>query len=362
MSFEHHPNAKKVYDYYQRRYCLGSLGIWHALGLASISLKNEPVVLSSLIIANGGSFKSQVMKSFKGQYSNKYWEVPFQPTDRGIMRENLKGSKKHTNNIWLIDDAAVSFPSLEAVRQSRLVGLFTVALMDGKYSYSDFNETKELTARFGLYMNIAYQNFFPIKAMLAEKTFLERIVPFNFILPRADVDNVTKEYMGGHDYGKPPKLTFREAEVDLSVNTIWNEIKYISQVLEKYCELSQTRATMWTKIILKSVAAMEGRNKVNRYDFDFVNEHILSYLSMNIRLDPIERVMIKMLRINSDAILDDFKDFLTSEFCLKEFPNEHITYNYIEVPQRNKFFENAKRFIEDEKKILERSEVSINGK
>ena len=363
MSFENHQNAKKIYDYYQKRFCIGSLGVWHAMGLFSLFNKNENVVLSSMIIASGGSFKSQILKSFSENYSSRYWEIPFQPTDRGIVRDNEKSVGTHNDKIWYIDDAAVSFPSLEAARQSRLVGLFTTAIMDQKYSYSDFNDTKIMTSRFGLYMNIAYQNFFPIKDILEEKTFLERVVPFNYILPRDEVDKANREYMTKYNYGKYPilKVPNINKKIDVVIpDKLFPELQYVQNILEQNCLLSQNRAHMWSKIIMCSIALMEGRKEVTSCDFNFLYNYILPYLSLIIRKDPIEIVMTKMLRINNEATLFDFEDFIKSDYCVKEFPGLEANYNFLELNDKKKFFDKTKFSVQEEIKLMKRYGVEFN--
>ena len=364
MSFENHPNAKKVYEYYQQRYSLGSLGLWHALGLASIFNGNDRIrpILSSFIIANGGSFKSQIMKSFKDSNSTRYWEVPFQPTDRGIVRENIgrggETKSKHNNKIWLFDDAAVSFPSLETARQSRLLGLLTTGLMDQKYSYSDFSDTREMNVRFGAYINIAYQNFELIKKILEEKTILERAVPFNYILHSVDVDRANKEFMSGFEYGKIPKFKF-EKTIIKNTHEYFDKIKYVEQTIQEYCNLSQNRSFMWSWIMIEAVAILEGRKQVIKEDFLLFNKYILPYLSLNIRVEPIQRSMIRMLNINPEAKLDEFENFLNSDICNKEFPNDKFIYQLIKKEERAKLFESAIAYVQKEKFIQERAGVVI---
>jgi len=235
--------------------------------------------------------------------------------------------------------------------------------MDQKYSYSDFNDTKIMTSRFGLYMNIAYQNFFPIKDILEEKTFLERVVPFNYILPRDEVDKANREYMTKYNYGKYPilKVPNINKKIDVVIpDKLFPELQYVQNILEQNCLLSQNRAHMWSKIIMCSIALMEGRKEVTSCDFNFLYNYILPYLSLIIRKDPIEIVMTKMLRINNEATLFDFEDFIKSDYCVKEFPGSEANYNFLELNDKKKFFDKTKFSVQEEIKLMKRYGVEFN--
>lgn len=330
MGLEKHPNMKLVYDYYQRRFASGPLAMWHLCAVASTYNKKSPLIMSSLILANKGSYKSQVMKSFAKLYPESNWFVPSQPTDRALVREVDSHRAERVDKVWYIDDAAVTFPSLESVRQERLIGLFTAGIMDQKYSYADFQATKELSARFGLFANVAYSTYLAIKNEMLLNTFTERVVPFNFIVSDEILRVTAKEFVNGYVYDKPPKLTFRQTNMKkFDMTPFDNKFQYAQDMVQHYCEMAIPRAAMWLKVILEAIAIVEKRDFVIAEDMDLLCEYFLPNMSLTIRVHPIEKAMLMLLDINAAAKIEDCRMFFESDSCRLSFPYDAQTFcNY----------------------------------
>ena len=369
MSFEKHPNLKIIYDYYQRRYRSGSLAMWHAFGVASIHIKSNEKdkhnpILSSLVIADAGSFKSQIMSCTKKTFDSYIWSVPDQPTDRAIVREFKKNPTLLNDRVFFIDDVANAFPTLESTREQRLVGLFTKGIMEGEYAYADFSSTEYMKARFGLYANVAQETFGKIRDMLEANTFLERIVPFNYMLSDAEVKEVCKEYRHGHNYGPQPKIKIKGSLATKKVieapEEFDAEFEHVINMFKDFCGLSIPRADMWATCIMKSIAILEGRDKIIKEDFDLFGKYILPSISMDTRIKPVERAVMTLLRINKNANVQDCYEFFKSETFLMDFPYDLNGFTSIPYNEMKYNFERAKKYVDKENISMKSVGVEIN--
>jgi hypothetical protein len=358
MSLETHPNAKAVFDYYQRRYASGPLGLWHLCGLASTKNRNNKLVLSSIIVANKGSYKSQIMKSFGKTYHGYTWDIPNQPTDRSIVRE-WEANNDHLNNkIWYIDDAAVSFPTLEGTRQERLIGLFTTGVMDGTYSYADFSQTKRMDVRFGLYINIAFSTYHQIKSVIQTNTFTERVIPFNFVISDEILNLATEEYMMGYDYGVPPKVNLKSTRMQpIKLNDFLAEFRYGRDMLHLNCDLAPPRANQWYKLMLDSLAIIEGRDTVTIEDVRVANQYLIPHMSLNMRIIPIERAIMSLITVNPLARFEDLREYLSSPECVKAYPHEVVDFMQMEDGVLSSAFNRAKTLLNMQNEIKDKRQV-----
>lgn len=361
MSFEKHPNAKKVFDYYEDRYSSGALGLWHLCGVASTRNKLSHLILSSLIIANKGSYKSQIMKSFAQTYKEQVWSVPSQPTDRAIVREFKTNPKKIMNKLWYIDDAAVTFPTLEGTRQERLIGLFTTGIMDQNYSYSDFSQTQGLTGKFGLFVNIAFSTFHTIRDIILTNTFTDRVLPFNFVLSDDVLNKTAEDYVFGKSYEKPPKLSMIDTRMKPFVrDESLNEFRYARDLLIKYCTLAPPRACDWLKVILESIAIIEKRNYVIAEDIKLFNKYLLPQLSLDVRVFPVEKAILRCFSINQESTMHDCKDFFKSTLCENEFPVDYVGFREMKDAELSKYFNTARLYYSVSKEVKVKHGVEID--
>jgi hypothetical protein len=369
MSFEKHPTLKIIHDYYQRRFRSGSLAMWHAFGIASIYIKSNEKdkhnpILSSLVIADAGSFKSQIMNYTKKTFSLCAWSVPDQPTDRAIVREFKKNPTLLNDKVFYIDDVANAFPTLESTREQRLVGLFTKGIMEGDYAYADFSSTESMKARFGLYANVAQETFMKIRDMLEANTFLERIVPFNFILSDAEVKEICREFRHNYNYGAYPKIKIKgnltTKKVIETPEEFDAEFEHVINMFKEFCGLSIPRADMWATCIMKSIAILEGRDKVIKEDFDLFGKHILPSISMDTRIKPVERAIMTLLRINKNANVQECYEFFKSETFLIDFPYDSDFFTKIPYNDMKYNFERAKKYVDKENISMKSVGVEIN--
>jgi len=361
MSFEHHPNSKKVFDYYQDRFASGSLALWHMCGISSTFHKNRRKCLSSLIIANKGSYKTQMMKHFNSSYPSKTWYVPYQPTDRALVRECKQNEKITKNCLWYIDDAAITFSTLEGPRHERLVGLFTSALSNNDYSYSDFSETKKIKVDIGLYVNIAFEAFSMIKKKIMQNTFSDRVVPFNFIVSEEALQRTSEEYACGREYGKPPNIKMKLTKTKtINFSSYLNEYRQCKSLISKHCEIGSPRAGDWLNEILYDIAIIEGRDEVIYEDLLLFKKELLPYISLNLRLTPVERALLRYLDINPHPKISDCKEFFESTLCKNEFPEDYKGFNYIKDEEISRYLVAVNSYKRSSEEIKQRFEGDVD--
>lgn len=310
--------------------------------------KSDKVVLSSLIIARAGLFKSSIMKDIIQVSGKDIYQLPDQPTERGIIRlyNETKAKGLMKNKIWTVEDAVTCFPSLEDTRQNRLVNLFVKVLMDGSYSYADFSIDKKLETRAGLYVNIADQNFQEIKSILKTTTFLERTIPFRYAISKQDEIKVVRNF-GYVKYSKPPKVKFKRGNVDIPFE-LAGEVDVLNNIINDNCEMSISRSNMFCRIILRSIAILEGRDKVLLQDIELFRAIILPYLSARRPILEIERAMILMLSINRKASFEDCVPFFSSDICKNQFPYECDDFIKIPIKELRAYFTFAQKIIKGE--------------
>lgn len=363
MSFDNHPNAKKVFDYFQNKFSVGYLGMWHTYGVASIFNDSERHILSSLIIASAGSYKSQVMKDINKVYGKYIYQLPDQPTDRSLIKEANENIKNASNKLWTIDDAVTCFPTLDDARQKRFTNVFVRLIMDGQYSYSDsVGGKKELKARIGLFANVAVETFMEVKQILKTTTFLDRTVPFSYSVDPIDEIVIDRNYRRGIEYDKPPKLIFKRRKVTLP-STLDDEYDFLRYRMLESCEMSPSRASDWLKVILGAIAITEGRSTIQQCDVDLFREYIFPHLTTKRIITKIEMAILRMLQLNGGAIERDVYEFFESEVCKSEFPNDWKYFTTMNQKDLSKYFSSAKGMFERELEVKERiNKVNINVK
>lgn len=347
MYFKNHQTAKRIFDYFQEKYSLGVVGLWHVYGIASLHNKSDKVVLSSMVIAPAGMFKSSIMNDVIDVSKGKTFRVPDQPTDRGIVNFFKSNRHKMHNKMWTIEDAVTCFPSLEDTRQNRLVGLFVKVLMDGSYSYSDFSATNGMITRAGLYINVADENFSKIKNILKQSTFLERVIPFHYTMSERDETKVVRTFRR-RKFDKPPKIKLKNTEVHVP-QELDNELDLLMHIVAGNCSMSRSRANMFTCIILRSVAILEGRKEVTQSDVEFFKNMLMPYLVISSPLSPIERCMILMLSMNRETRFEECVNFFDTYVCKHQFPLDWQYFSKMPINELKFAFNRAKSIFKHEK-------------
>jgi len=200
--------------------------------------------------------------------------------------------------------------------------------------------------------------------MLEANTFLERIVPFNYTLSDKEVKEICKEYRHGYDYGKFPIVKVKGGLKSKKIVTISpefdNDFEFVIDMFKDYCGLSIPRADMWATCILKSIAILECRDKVIKEDFDMFTKYILPSISMDVRIQPVEKALIALLRLNKSANVQDCYEFFKSESFLKDFPYDSEHFTLIPYNDMKYSFERSKKYIEKERSMMKLAGVEIN--
>jgi hypothetical protein len=328
VSFENHPNAKKIFDYYQTRFGAGSAGYWQNLCVNSLSIKNEPVSLSSIVIADAGSYKSTIMDTIHKSRKSDIWVVPSQPTDRAIVKAFEDNSKSMKNKLWIIDDSVTCFPSLKTDRQIRFINLFVTLIMNGRYSFGDFaNPKKEIATRMGLCANVAIESFNMIKEILKQTTFLERVVPFSYSVDSADAVNLIEDYRTRPEYSKPPTIKITPKKINFNKEKVFNrEVTLCAYKMSETCQMSPQRSSMWLEIILRSIAFTEGRSEVDATDLELYKDYLLPCVKSSPAFSNLDSAIDMLLRKNINATPSDAYGFFESETCKIEFPYDTVMF------------------------------------
>jgi hypothetical protein len=94
-------------------------------------------------------------------------------TIHGLIRQYDSG-RKVNNKCLLINDMTLLLASKAGRTRARLVDAFSELASEGKYIYSDFQQTHTIEARFSLIANITPHSYLVNRKDLLQNTFTER--------------------------------------------------------------------------------------------------------------------------------------------------------------------------------------------
>lgn len=346
-SFAHHPYSEKIYNYFEEKYCLGKLGLWESIICASAYTKTKMnLLLSSLIIAPAGFFKSSVMRDIHKMFKSKTYYMPDQPTDRGLIRLCEDRKKEINGKIFLLEDSISAFPTLEDNRQERLLMFFVKVLMGEKYEFSDFEKTKGTKVKIGLLANVATSNFETIYKILATTTFLDRVIPFNYMIDPHEEYKVFKRFRSEIESGIPPKIKLKTTQVK-PVDICHEKLDQINFAIQQNTGLSASRADNHLILALKSLAVLEGRDEVTEHDIDFFAETFLKHINSSKCLSPYMFATFSYLLENRKADKESLKSYLLEPTTKAFFnlPEREITDMEIDI-----LYYRCKKMIEEDKR------------
>lgn len=258
--------SQQIYNYFQKKFCLGYLGLFECVSVASIKTLNiKPI--SILVISPSGHFKSSVMNDILIMFPNETKLMPSWFTDYGIVKEFSEAELN--NRIWCFNDLVSTFGSLSQSKANRVASFLAELLSEGYTATATYRGRKELRLRIGLIGNIARDMWRKKKVDFLINTFRERILEFHYEL---DWDNVKTDRSL-----KPFQINIKENSVEIPKKfhkIIKSKAKELEQIRRSS---SRPRNSDYIESFLCSHANLNGRNKVTRSDLTVFNK-ILEFI------------------------------------------------------------------------------------
>lgn len=257
------PVSKEIYRYYQRKYCLGCVGLISAITVASLTVdKIKP--LSIMIISPSGQLKSTLMNSLADVFPENIVKIPSRFTPYGLSEKF--GSQKLNNKTWIVNDMVRTFDGLSQVKISELVGWLGEMISEHEAGSSTAKDT-QLMAKMNLIGNIALVSYKELARKFISSTLSERMLQFGYF---QDVDIIRKKSDRNYKPNpkklkiilKPSKITVTKQQ-QKEIYSLSDKLKYIADY-EKY----SLRPDEIILAFLAGHAKLNKRNRINKSDFN----------------------------------------------------------------------------------------------
>lgn len=168
--------SKEIYKLFDKRYCLGCVGLMGAITVASLSVKNiKP--LSIMIISPSGQLKSQITKTLIEMFPENITKIESRFTPYGLSEKY--GKQRLDNKTWVINDMVRTFDGLSQVKISELVGWLGEMISEHEAGSSTARDTS-LSARMNFIGNIALVSYKELSRKFISSTLSERLLQFGY--------------------------------------------------------------------------------------------------------------------------------------------------------------------------------------
>ncbi|MBT3406547.1 helix-turn-helix domain-containing protein [Candidatus Woesearchaeota archaeon] len=268
--------SKKIYEYFEKKYSLGFVGLIKAACLASLRVKNRSYIpVSNITIAPSGQFKSrisiEVMLIFQ---PSTFVDLGSDFTMHSLM-EKFRGGKLCNNKTLMINDLTLLFSTKKKQTKDRLVNGLAEVLSEGKYVYSERNSPSIVfKSRINVIANITRESYLRNRTSFLDNTFGERLVPIFYHIPEdKQIELIrTSAERKSMDFGDKIKLDRLEIS---NFNDFSEEIIKLSRSY-KNLALSPSLSRSQDKMmgLLGGLCILNNRGRVIESDIKLVTEFL----------------------------------------------------------------------------------------
>jgi hypothetical protein len=373
------PKAVEIYSDFQDKYKLGTLGLWHALVIASMRIENAPECLSTLIIAPKGSLKSTMMNDFFTQNKDNYYMLESTFTPKKLVMKLM--DPKINGKILLTNDGITLFSTKSPEQVQELMGVFNEALQDHRVGYDNLYTPGGMRAenvRVAYVCNIAIETLNIWFSKIVNATFLDRFVPFVYVYSREELICVMDQLRRRRKENKPaPKIEVAPGIVEIP-DSINEEEKRLAEELSIDAGISYPRAIHHLDLILMSLAKLEGRAEVCESDLRIYEDLVAPYTALCLEGEA-DAKKIKTSGITSPVVVElitfmrrlGWSEF-TPKFARTLVPDKYRDYpsHYLQqciiqaksaIDARDARFEKYRADREKERKAREKEEQEDSG-
>jgi|SRR3990167_3986931 len=263
-------NPARIYNYFEKKFGLGSLALCQATCIASLFHDSTPV--SMITIAPSGQEKTMVMKDILKIFPAHTIEIASRFTSFGLAAK--LGGDKIDMKTMCINDMVRTFDTMPKIKIKELVSWLAELLSEGKAGSETAVEHK-IEAHTCIIGNIAISKYREVSGFFKSSTFSERILQFTYKIDKNQIR------------AKPEKLKSMKPDFTISLKKqaiivpqsfrkkIWNLSDTLA-VLQQYEEQSLRTDTIITSW-LKAHALLSNRKKISQQDIRAF-ENLLPYL------------------------------------------------------------------------------------
>jgi len=256
--------SKEIYDWFKKKYGFGELGLFEAIVVCSVYVKNTRYAVNTIIIAPSGEAKSDILDDIEKFFPKKliikkgivteYWIAKHIPQEALDM---------HTLGIGDLAD------SLTAMQTRRIAGFlsFLKNVIDGKAEILTAHDTISYNVKkCAILVNIPKQAMNSATGNLITTTFFDRTIPFQFATKWEEWSHLyLKNKLKNSPVKKVSRMKMRTVDIPKKFEkSIVEEAKFLMQL--KFSGLP--RNIQIVKAVLCGNAYLNGRNKVTKDDFN----------------------------------------------------------------------------------------------
>ncbi len=262
-------NSKKVWQYFEKKFLLGDLGLSQAICISSLKATNiKP--FSILVVAPSGQMKSSVSEDMEKIFEEHTIIIPSRFTPYGISNCNLALD----NRTWMINDMVRTFDGLAHTKLAELVG-FLAELMSEGIADSSTAKSSKIEARMNLLANIPLKKYREVAEKFISSTMAERFIQFPFMKKRKDIRAKANKSMKvdfSIDLMDPCKFEIPKSYTK-KIFELSNELTKVGQY-----ELESLRVDEIVRSLIAGHGILNGRTKATIEDFK-----VIKYLLPNFR-------------------------------------------------------------------------------
>ena len=259
--------SNKIYEYFQKKYGFGDLGVILAVSANSVWVKNNKLGLSLTIISPKGHFKSSIMEEVASMFNVLY--IRGLVTEYGIEREYRASIEGKCVPVF-IDDIE---DTIRGMQRRRVVGIlgFLKGLIDGKGQITVRDRTIILKPKkFAIVLNVPDYLLYKSTGVLQNmftSTFFDRTLPVKYSMD-------WEKWKEMYDKGKlkdidPPKVKrYKKEKVVKFPRKFRKEISDIALKLMNLKFSGLPRNIELLKAFLAGNALLNKRNKVYKEDIE----------------------------------------------------------------------------------------------
>jgi len=258
--------SREIFDVFQKRYRLGTVGVVGACVIASLTVTNcKPVSL--ILVSPSGQMKSQIMRDLSLMFPKNSVMLESRFTPYGLSKR--VGESNLNNKTWIVNDMVRTFDGLSQTKISDLVGWLTEIISEGKAGSTTANEYS-MSARMNLLGSLAVVSYEELKRKFMSSTLNERILQFTYYVDKSVVREETRKQYRVGDAGLVKE--FAPSVVEIREKDKKKSYEYADRlcVLGGY-EKYSLRPDEMVVSLLSSHAKLNGRQKVNDSDFEFLD-------------------------------------------------------------------------------------------
>jgi hypothetical protein len=285
--------AEKLEAHYRRKFgkTVTAIAILKTLAIISATSKKH-VKIWVLDVAPSRHLKSQTSLGQSSVFSkNRLVYAGSDFTIHGMMRDYASG-KKINEKCLVINDVTLLLASKAPRTKARLIDALSELASEGRYIYSDFQNSYEIKARFSLVANITSESYLRNRKILLGNTFTERCLVVHHVLSEEEMSEANLERSQRVSMKVDPfkpKVEEEDVKITREDEVRFNEYARRWRILGAYSSSSQLFDMI--KSIAVAYAILSGHRRISASEYRY-----LDMLEPYLR-NPHESVKLQILEL-----------------------------------------------------------------